>query len=194
MEHKWVRGCPQLKFVKKIRDCKSSKTTIDFTTVYWLREGSTSLAWKDRKWCCRSETVQSCCRGSWREACCSKVFMCKDQDFSADSKRTKKKPLYTLSLPHLFTFYPSGKKYQAKGSIKLVKTRGCSSVPASSITADTAGNAILGFSWIINTFYIWHWFPTCHFCINTSAQNGRRRVKKGRDEALSGCICIWCCW
>lgn len=66
----------------------------------------------------------------------------------------KKKTLYTLSLPHLFTFYPSGKKNQAKGSIKLVKTRGCSSVSASSITADTAGNAVLGFSWIINTFYI----------------------------------------
>lgn len=39
MEHKGMGGCPQLIFVRKFRDCKGSKTMIDFTATYWLAEG-----------------------------------------------------------------------------------------------------------------------------------------------------------
>lgn len=113
------------------------------------------------------------CKAAAREAgekLATPRFLFAKTRISQQTVTVPQKTLHTQNLSHLFPFYPSGKKYQVKGSIKLVKTKGCSSLSASSITADTAGNAELSFSWIINTFYIWHWLPVYHYCINTSAQ------------------------
>lgn len=52
-----------------------------------------------------------------------------------------------------------------------------------------AGNAVLGFTRIINTFYIWHWFLACHFIIffiiNTSDQKGRNCKARLREVRVS---------
>lgn len=143
-----MKGCPQLKYLRKIRDCKSRKKPIDFTTTYW------ACHWHERIG--NDGAEMKVCEATARETgekLATQVFICKDQDFSADSNCTQKTLNTKPATPASFLSIRK-KKHQVKGSIKFVKTRECSSVSASSITAGTAGNAELGFSWVINTFYI----------------------------------------
>jgi len=124
-------------FVRKFRYCKGTKTTTDFTVMYWLQKDT--CHWYGRT---GHDAEVEVCKATPAEAgekACyviSKIFILKDQNFSADSNytKTKQKNLYILGLPYLFPFYPSRKKYQVKGCIKLVKTRECSYMPASSIS------------------------------------------------------------
>lgn len=136
-----MRKCPWLIFARKLKDHKDSKTTINFTTTYWLTEEYMPLVWKGRKLWYRRECAQSCLKGCWRENLLLdfKMFCFQQSEILSRQQLYQKIPtkiprLYLLSLPHPLPFYPSGKKYQVKGSIKLVKTRECSNMSASSIS------------------------------------------------------------
>lgn len=110
-----------------------------------------------------------------RIASWSQIFVSNDQDFSVDSNcpsplpPLKKNP-YILTPTHQLSFYPSGKKKKIKSKAlsNLSKRENGENVPrcqSHQSSVAIAGNAALGSTQIINTFYIWHWFLACHFII-----------------------------
>jgi len=116
MERKGMRGGFSI-FVRKFRYCKGTKTTTDFTVMYWLQKDT--CHWYGRT---GHDAEVEVCKATPAEAgekvcyVISKIFILQDQNFSADSNytKTKQKNLYILGLPYLFPFYPSRKKISSQ--------------------------------------------------------------------------------
>lgn len=128
-------------------------------------------------------SMQRCCSITgqlWRKLISwSQVFVSEIR-VSQQATTTLKKSLYVLTVPPLPPCYPSGKKIKSKALSDLSKQENAPACQPHQSAVDTAGNTALGFTWITNTFYAWHWFLA--FPINNTLDQKERSLKQGREK------------